>query len=537
MRTFISKLRRGTKTESALGLQEAPQESPQQRLYRYRKQRGVNLGSWFVLERWVSGSPFQGAAGSGQSDLDVAKGLHAKHVLEHHWDSWITSSDFEWLAARGINTVRIPIGYYHICALDPSILTRTDFDGLQHVFEGAWSRLVAAVVTAQSFGIGVLFDLHAAPGKQNKDSHSGTSSPVISFFNSRFNMQLAIRTLRILVTQLIALRAHGPVFDNIVGIQLLNEPHPSSHQTLYDWYGEAIQEIRKIDSGFPIYISDCWMTDQYADFVAHLPSSLALTCIDYHLYRCFTSSDISTSAAQHTASLADRNAPFSQMFSRVSEKLAASGSGLIVGEWSGALNPGSLRGTTDEHQERASYIRAQLDLFELYCAGSFFWTYKKEWPGDQGWSFRDAVENGIFPEVVGMIPVKDYVGFSADINARKVTARNVALGQHVSYWARFPSYYEHWRFEAGFDQGWVVAYDFFTSDRAGQVAVSELGFKGCIAKRKAQDHIREYGRSNNIWEFGECTIRGGFPFWVLPLFGRQHDIPAISISSSVISQI
>ncbi|KAG2105815.1 glycoside hydrolase family 5 protein [Suillus discolor] len=482
MRTFISKLRRGTKTESGLGLQEAPQESPQQRLYRYRKQRGVNLGSWFVLERWVSGSPFQGAAGSGQSDLDVAKGLHAKQVLEHHWDSWITSSDFEWLAARGINTVRIPIGYYHICALDPSILTRTDFDGLQHVFEGAWSRLVAAVVTAQSFGIGVLFDLHAAPGKQNKDSHSGTSSPVISFFNSRFNMQLAIRTLRILVTQLIALRAHGPVFDNIVGIQLLNEPHPSSHQTLYDWYGEAIQEIRKIDSGFPIYISDCWMTDQYADFVAHLPSSLALTCIDYHLYRCFTSSDISTSAAQHTASLADRNAPFSQMFSRVSEKLAASGSGLIVGEWSGALNPGSLRGTTDEHQERASYIRAQLDLFELYCAGSFFWTYKKEWPGDQGWSFRDAVENGIFPR----------------------------SRQHVSYWARFPSYYEHWRFEAGFDQGWVVAYDFFAFDRAGQVAVSELGFKGCIAKRKAQDHIREYGRSNNIWEFGECTIQGGF---------------------------
>jgi hypothetical protein len=243
------------------------------------------------------------------------------------------------------------------------------------------------------------------------------------------------------------------------------------------------------------------MTDQYADFIAHLPPSLALTCIDHHLYRCFTGSDISTSAARHTASLTDRDAPFPQMFSRVSEKLAASGSGLIVGEWSGALNPGSLQGTADEHQERASYIRAQLDLFELYCAGSFFWTYKKELPGDQGWSFRDAVENSIFPEVVGMIPVKDHVGLSADISARKVTARNVALGQHVSYWARFPSYYEHWRFEAGFDQGWVVAYDFFTFDRVGQPAVSELGFKGCIAKRKAQDHIRENGRSNNIWEF------------------------------------
>lgn len=302
------------------------------------------------------------------------------------------------------------------------------------------------MITAQSFGIGVLFgvsfvgwtyvisysqilDLHAAPGKQNKDSHSGTSSPVISFFNNKFNMQLAIRVLCVLVTNLIALRAHETAVNNIVGVQLLNEPHPSSHEKLYDWYRDAIREIRDIDSGFPIYISDCWMTDQYADFVAHLPSSLALTCVDHHLYRCFTECDISTSAAQHTASLADRNAPFPQMFSRASEKLAASGSGLIVGEWSGALNPGSLQGTADEHQKRASYIRAQLDLFELYCAGSFFWTYKKELPGDQGWSFRDAVENGIFPEVMGMIPVKDYVGLSADTNTRKVTARNVASGE------------------------------------------------------------------------------------------------------------
>ncbi|KAG2357817.1 glycoside hydrolase family 5 protein [Suillus spraguei] len=507
MRNFISRLRHGSKTESGPGPQEALQESPQQYLYRYRKQRGVNLGSWFVLERWISESPFRGASGSGQSDLDVAKGPHAKQVLEQHWDSWITFSDFEWLAARGINTVRIPIGYYHICALDPSILTGTDFDGLQHVFEGAWSRLVAAVITAQSFGMGCyLVYLHAAPGKQNKDSHSGTSSPVISFFNSKFNMQLAIRALCVLVTQLIALRAHEPEFDNIVGVQLLNEPHPSSHEALYDWYNKAIQEIRKIDSGFPIYISDCWMADQYADFVARLPSSLALTCIDHHLYRCFTGSDISTSAGQHTASLADRNAPFPQMFSRVAEKLAASGSGLVVGEWSGALNPGSLQGTADEHEDRASYIRAQLDLFELYCAGSFFWTYKKEFPGDLGWCFRDAVENGIFPEVVGMIPVKDCIGHSADINARKMTARNVALDQHVSYWARFPGYYEHWCFEAGFDQGWVVAYEFFTFDHAGQAAVSELGFKGCIAKRKGQDYIRENGRSSNIWEYGEFTV-------------------------------
>lgn len=66
-------------------------------------------GCWFVLERWIADTPFAQAAPPGQSDLDVAKGSHAKEILERHWDSWITKQDFEWLAARGINAVRIPV--------------------------------------------------------------------------------------------------------------------------------------------------------------------------------------------------------------------------------------------------------------------------------------------------------------------------------------------------------------------------------------------------------------------------------------------
>lgn len=67
------------------------------------------VGSWFVLERWISDSPFRNAAGSGQSDLDVATGSGAKEILEHHWDTWIVDTDWEWLAEKGINTVRIPV--------------------------------------------------------------------------------------------------------------------------------------------------------------------------------------------------------------------------------------------------------------------------------------------------------------------------------------------------------------------------------------------------------------------------------------------
>ena len=66
-------------------------------------------GSWFVLERWISESPFKHAKPPGQSDLDVAHGPHAKITLEHHWDTWIQESDWDWLVEQGINCVRIPV--------------------------------------------------------------------------------------------------------------------------------------------------------------------------------------------------------------------------------------------------------------------------------------------------------------------------------------------------------------------------------------------------------------------------------------------
>jgi len=42
--------------------------------------------------------------------------MNAKHILEKHWDTWITEEDWAWMAERGINTVRIPVSY-------PSLLT------------------------------------------------------------------------------------------------------------------------------------------------------------------------------------------------------------------------------------------------------------------------------------------------------------------------------------------------------------------------------------------------------------------------------
>ncbi|KAI0667210.1 glycoside hydrolase [Trametes maxima] len=456
-------------------------------LYRYRKQHGVNLGSWFVLERWIADSPFRNAVTPAQSDLDVAKGPDAQEILEHHWDSWITDADWRWLAERGINTVRIPIGYYHICGADPSVLAGTDFVDLDHVFAGAWTRIGNILATAYQYGIGVLFDLHAAPGKQNADAHSGTCSEP-TFFKKHENMARTIYILTTLVAHLTSFaRSHDPPLPNLVGIELLNEPQPGSeNETFKTWYREAFSVIRAIDPNLPLYISDSWQTDDYAGFIK--ASGTPFIALDHHLYRCFTEDDIATPAAEHARRLrnGDDNTP--QMFARVAGQLEGAGGALVVGEWSAALNPGSLHGASDERQEKRHFVEAQLQLYEQHCAGWFFWTYKKEHPGDTGWSFREAVDAGVFPSEFRRRVARSSL-HDEESDVRRDLEREKALNEHSGYWAQYPGDYEHWRFADGFTKGWDDAY------------------AGPWTKRRTHEHTVEKGHTS-VWEFEHGFAQG-----------------------------
>ncbi|OSD05049.1 glycoside hydrolase family 5 protein [Trametes coccinea BRFM310] len=469
--------------------------------YMYRKQRGVNLGSWFVLERWIADSPFRNAVAPAQSDLDVAKGDHARETLERHWDTWITEPDWAWLAGNGINTVRIPIGYYHICGADPGVLAGTDFADLDHVFAGAWARVTNALATAHRYGIGVLFDLHAAPGKQNGDAHSGTSLEPAFFKHSR-NMDHALRVLSALVTHLTAFtRSHDPPLPNLVGIELLNEPAPNGHDdALKRWYKETFRVLRSIDPDLPLYIGDAWRTDDYAEFVKSAGTPAVV--LDHHLYRCFTKEDITTPAAEHARRLRDGNDGTVQTFARVSGELEGAGGALVVGEWSAALNPGSLHGAPDERAAKRGFVEAQLQLYEAHCAGWFFWTYKKENGRDTGWSFRDALEGGVVPPDFRRRsgPAARPAEHDPARDARMAQARDKALAEHAGYWQQYPGHYEHWRFADGFARGWSDAYLFAALAPPGSKFAEEIGFVGPWTKRRAREHVAQKGDAS-IWEF------------------------------------
>lgn len=268
---------------------------------------------------------------------------------------------------------------------------------------------------------------------QNSDPHSGTSDPNARFFEKPFYMRHTIHVLSVALTHIIKfINSFNPPLPNFVGIELLNEPAPGHHTVeLKRWYSDAIRSLRTIDSAVPIVISDSWQTDDYAGYISNEAGSHQYThlVLDHHLYRCFTKEDIDLPAYDHAGRLWDQNGDTRRTFSRVTDKLESVGCDLMVGEWSGALNPKSFENIPNHDHARSQFIQAQVDLYEQYCAGNFFWTYRKQWEGDKGWSFRDAVRGGVFPKSIGLRLKRplEHHSREARLNARE-EARSRSFG-------------------------------------------------------------------------------------------------------------
>jgi len=73
--------------------------------------KGVNLGNWLVLEKWMSPGLFADTEAEDETQLscDLADVIER---LTAHRDSYITERDFAYLARHGIDTVRIPVPFF-----------------------------------------------------------------------------------------------------------------------------------------------------------------------------------------------------------------------------------------------------------------------------------------------------------------------------------------------------------------------------------------------------------------------------------------
>lgn len=325
------------------------------------KYKGVNLGGWLVLERWMTPSLFDGLRAKDEFGFMEELGAGAAARLERHRDNFITEEDIEWIAAHGLNAVRLPTPHWAFADTAPFVKCDTYIDWLMGM--------------AAKHGIKVLLDVHTAPGSQNGWPHSGREGE-IAWHKDKGNIAATIEFIR----EVAARYAQHPA---ILGIELLNEPHPSIPQDiLLDFYRQGIDTVRRVAPDMTVVVSDAFRPDKWhKTFLADEPD----VWLDMHLYRAFDEADKKLPVHKHIRKV---QTDWQKLIHKVQKRLP-----VAVGEWSLGLDKRAFRGLDDFGRDKGlqAYGSAQRAVFEQ-SQGWFFWSYKTE--DMAGWSYRTAHARG-----------------------------------------------------------------------------------------------------------------------------------------------
>ncbi len=329
--------------------------------------KGVNLGGWLVLEKWMTPSVFAGVSAEDEYGLCQTTASAIQRRIRRHRDTFITLNDFVWMREHGIQAVRLPVGYWVFGGEGPFLPT---VEYVDRAFQ--W---------AEQTGLKILLDLHAAPGSQNGWDHSGQGGAC----NWHTDERNIIKTLEVLLG---LTRRYGR-HKSLLGIELLNEPK---------WTVPRRPLLKYYEAGYRIVRAECpehiWVV--FHDSFRPRRWKRKLRGADYtnlfidtHHYQTFGRKDKELDMAGHLKKL-EREVPGA--LAKMAKRHP-----VIVGEWSLALDPLSLRGLDESQKEQAirSFGAAQLKAFQQTSAW-FFWSYKTE--GDGMWNYRDAIARGWLPD-------------------------------------------------------------------------------------------------------------------------------------------
>ena len=321
--------------------------------------RGVNLGGWLVLERWMTPSLFAGTDAPDEWTFMQTPDAVAK--IEHHRKTFITEQDFAWMAANGLDAVRLPVGYWIIAPDGPYTA------GLQHL---DW-----AYAMAEKYKLKLLLDLHGAPGSQNGHDHSGQRGKAGWYSDS----SAPART----IAALQALHSRYHTSPSYWGIELLNEPKFGFIQCklrrFYRAAAAALPGDTRIvfhDAYTPRLLNGALRRDRRARIDIHL----------YHMTSWVARVVPVETFVAHSGWL------YTKLLTRIARKQPA-----IIGEWSVVLRGTALKGRTKAQTDALmqQFATAQLQVYNRHAEAWFYWNYKTEQPGV--WSYRTMVERGWLP--------------------------------------------------------------------------------------------------------------------------------------------
>ena len=345
---------------------EKPEKSAPRKDSTNSKLHGVNLGGWLVLEKWMVPDVYRGTDARDEYSLCLALGGKAKERLDRHRGTFITAADFRWIKDCGLNTIRLPVGYWALEAPEPFVECGRFID--------------FALDQCQKNNLKLLLDLHGAPGSQNGWDHSGRSGP-INWPKDPKNIQ---ETLQVLESFSEEYGKHPALF----GIELLNEPSSQIPiEILQKFYQDAYVRLHKhLNTEVAVVFHDSFRPLAWKNFMQKPAFSNVI--LDTHLYQCFSDADRERTAIQQLEFALSRKAVLDEM---QREELPT-----IVGEWSLALPGTTMHGLLPLQisSVKRGYANTQLLNYEG-TRGWFFWSYKLEEPSE--WNFRSCVEHGWMP--------------------------------------------------------------------------------------------------------------------------------------------
>ena len=316
--------------------------------------KGVNLGGWFIPEKWMTPQLFEGL---NVTDFDGL--LHSSEGLERyteHVQEFIRESDLEELANNSVQLIRVPIAWWMIADVhaEVAIICIEQLDWLFRM--------------AEKYNLRILLDYHAARGSQNGKDHSGKVGVVEWKKYKDENLGY--------MTDITRRYANSP---SLWGIEPLNEPAVKGNfWTLFQYYRSAKKQLRNIVSpSVHVVIHDGFIPILFTNIIPWRSNIV----LDMHLYEIPVNKGESVHGYfDRRDSLYARRIQFYKNFQPI-----------IIGEWSGVVPEKLLKGLSSEKKEEVirENIERQLKLYKLANAW-MFWSLKS---ADQSmWNFQSHLE-------------------------------------------------------------------------------------------------------------------------------------------------
>lgn len=383
--------------------------------------KGVNLGNWLVLEKWMNPALFEGTTAEDEYYLPMQLSPEVYEArIKIHRSEYITERNFVTIKRMGMDSVRIPVPYFIF--------------GDRKPFIGCIEELDKAFNWAEKYGLTILIDLHTVPLSQNGFDNGGISG-VCKWAQNPDEVEFVLGVLERLA------KRYGHR-KGLFGIQPLNEPVTENMWGTMDVqnrYAPADPELAKGSAPITMEFLRKFYLEAYDRISTYMPKEKyvvlhdgfeLMAWKDFMQEEKYSNVILDTHQYLMVAEARGCSQTIKGYLKYVREELEPQITEMekyfpvICGEWclfnslacgcdtkggQSVLNgvEGSERESlsTEEKKEiYATLAKAQLELWDK-CSGYFYWSYKlltdtvntPGWIGWDSWDLGRCVDFGWFP--------------------------------------------------------------------------------------------------------------------------------------------